>query len=282
MAVNGGNNTTDIVNDSEWNQDKNSRIIEAWNKLSTLTTITSAALLALLVEATPANAQAQETYDYTPAVVTESGESCDTPNSEFTRSELNQCFQEDLSQIEDPDLQTLLVELLESYSSEQLNRAIWLFAWWFTAVEAIAIVADNNDRTSEVIRIIHARAIELGKWEYTENMITQAPLFTQWRWADLPEERKLERAWADYDDIMTDFLTGNDNGSLERFVDYAPSFAQYVARFPNDFPLAEQLLLELNIAESEANIAESEVNIAESKEIQAALLELQRSLQGDV
>ena len=81
---------------------------------------------------------------------------------------------------------------------------------------------------------------------------------------------------------MADFLTGNDNGSLERFVDYAPTFAQYVATFPNDFPLADQLLSELNIAESQANIAESQANIAESQAIQAALLRLQSTLQGDV
>lgn len=242
----------------------------------------SVAALWITAGATAALAQEQRTYDYTPVVATESWESCETPNPELTESELVECFGLDFWAIDDEDVRALVADLWSGYTQEQKERSLWLFAWGFSAVESIAIVADNTNRSVDVVRAIHTRAIELGRGEYIQNMIASHPTFTEGRWASLSDGAKAERINRYYDDIMNDFLTGTDNDSLAEFVEYAPSFAYYVATFPEDFPLADRLMQEIRIAEWEARIWEQQARIADLEGRIAALDRLQRALQWDV
>lgn len=152
-----------------------------------------------------------------------------------------------------------------------------------------AVAVGVEPRTPPMIAIIHEQAIEIGRSEYVSNMIANAPEFTTGRGSGLSDEGKRARASHYYSDIISDFLTGNDNDSMKKFVEYAPYFAYYAVNFPDDFLLADRLQQEINIAESEARIAESEARIAElnaqTAELNAriaALDRLQRALQGHI
>ena len=287
--------TTNQITDNGldgWSEWKEAQVIEAGSAFAHVKTHAQMAAFALLMSVWSAAADSKETHNYTPAVVTESGESCETPNPALAWEELKDCFGKDFLWVEDEALQWHVARVWGTYNQDQKNRAVALFWGWLTAMQAIATVTDNDDRTETLIRIIHANAIEIGHQEFVVNM------------AKDPELEGLEDAdfQAYGDELMGAFLDGTDNSTLGEFVKYAPLFTEYVleaSQHPDhigDFDFAEDLARVVNIdnlnvrqAEQERIRADAQNNIdslntrqAEQEWIRAAYLKLQSAFQWDV
>ncbi len=119
----------------------------------------------------------------------------------------------------------------------------------------------------------HADAIPIGKDEYVSNVL-QEEKFVQGRYASKPDNWKAEKATGYFDSQFNSFITGNDNGSLGRFVTRSPDFTSYILAFANDFPLAGELEKEHHIAKYDTIISEQNALQQASRERQEALKRL--------
>jgi hypothetical protein len=137
----------------------------------------------------------------------------------------------------------------------------------FAQEPAHSVVAISAAVTEAQLVEKHSEAIALGRSEYVENAILSIENFVTGRFSGRDDAWKRERAGGYFDDALSKFFRSVDNDSLGRLVERSPVFSQYLVAFPDDFPLAIELEMEIEIAEKEVRIAEKEVRIVAFQEL---------------